>query len=171
MDQVCKRSYTEILEIIKYLPKDEYDRIPKEEIEFYNENKDNSYSFSFDPNKTLQEQNISRETNALIVMLFRNYIATEQQKEKLDIILKQNEEEYQAKLREQYSYDKLFKNSKELSDSNEKSIERQTESIEPNQLEKEKSENVNWSTQKMVVYNKGIWARIRHFLKSLFKKF
>ena len=40
------KAYTEVLEIIKYLPKNEYDKIEKEKINFFEDNKDNSYKFS-----------------------------------------------------------------------------------------------------------------------------
>lgn len=102
-------AYTELLELIKYLPKEEYDRIPKEKIEFYEKNKDDNYEFVFDPTKPLQDQNISRKTNAIIIMLFRDYFATEVQKEKLEVILKQNDEKNQKKASEKYNPDNLFK--------------------------------------------------------------
>ena len=39
------RAYTEILEIIKYFPKEEYAKIPKEKIEFYRKNMDTNYNY------------------------------------------------------------------------------------------------------------------------------
>lgn len=104
------KSYTEILEIIKYLPLNEYKKIPKEQIEFYENNKDPLYKFQYNPSKPLNEQNVLRETKALIVMLFRDALATETQKEKLKNILEQNERIYQKKQREKYNPDKIFKN-------------------------------------------------------------
>ena len=40
------RAYTEILEIIKYFPKEEYAKIPKEKIEFYKKNMDTNYNYN-----------------------------------------------------------------------------------------------------------------------------
>ena len=34
MNLVYKKAYTEILEIIKYLPRDEYEKISKEKLDF-----------------------------------------------------------------------------------------------------------------------------------------
>ena len=112
MNQVYKKAYTEILEIIKYLPHDEYEKIPKEKVEFYKNYRDPLYQFKYNPYKSLNEQNVLRETKAIIVDLFREVIATKEQKEKLNILLIQNEQEYQSKVHEKYSYDNLFKHKK-----------------------------------------------------------
>lgn len=104
------KAYTEVLEIIKYLPKNEYDKIEKEKINFFEDNKDNSYKFSINPNLPLDEQNISIEANSIIIVLFRDYFATENQKEKLNTILKQNEDKYQVEIRNKYNPDDIFKN-------------------------------------------------------------
>ena len=80
LSRVYQRANTEILEIIKNLPLKEQKMIPQEKIDFYERNKDQSYSFKYDPQKSLNEQNVLRETKALIVALFRDVFATEEQK-------------------------------------------------------------------------------------------
>ena len=104
------KAYTEVLEILKYLPKNEYDKIPKEKIKLFETNKDNSYKFSINFHMPLDEQNISTEANSIITILFRDYFATEKQKEKLNVILKQNEDKYQEKIRNRYNPNDIFKN-------------------------------------------------------------
>ena len=103
------KAYKEVLEIIKYLPKEEYERIPKEKIEFFEQNCDNEYNFVFDVSKTLEEQEFLRETNAIIVTLFRDYFASDTQKEKLERILVANEQKYQEELKKKYNPDDIFK--------------------------------------------------------------
>lgn len=110
MEAVYSRAYTEILEILKYLPDDEYERIPKEKIEFFNKYKDNDYEFFFDASMPLEEQNISIEANAIIVALFKECFATDFQKDKLETILENNEKKYQEKLKEKYNPNDIFKN-------------------------------------------------------------
>lgn len=143
MNQVYKKAYTEILEIIKYLPHDEYEKIPKEKVEFYKNYKDPLYQFKYNPYKSLNEQNVLRETKAIIVDLFREVIATKEQKEKLNILLLQNEQEYQNKVHEKYSYDKLFN---------------------------KKSKGINVHSANMIVYKENIFVKIYHILKSIFNK-
>ena len=85
------RAYTEILEIIKYFPKEEYAKIPKEKIEFYRKNMDTNYNFTINPEIDLSKQNISKEANAIMVNLFKEYFATEEQKTKINEILELNQ--------------------------------------------------------------------------------
>lgn len=103
------KAYTEILEIIKYFPKDEYSKIPKEKIEFYKNNMDKDYSFKINPEIDLSEQNISPEANAIIINLYTNYFATEEQKNKIEEILNLNQQKDDQLKRERYNPDNIFK--------------------------------------------------------------
>ena len=152
MEQVqkYKRANSEILEIIKYLPLKEQKMIPQEKIDFYERNKDQSYSFKYDPQKSLNEQNVLRETKALIVALFRDVFANEKQKEKLEIILAQNEQKYQEELRKKYSEKELFK--------------QKTKDIEENVGED------NNNNSQLVVYKENIFTKIRSFIKRFLRE-
>lgn len=110
------KAYTEVLEIISHFPKDEYDRIPQEKIQLFKDNMDKDYVFKIDPTIDLAEQNVSRKAKAILVVLFRDYFATESQKEKLKIILRQNTEREEKAKRERYNPDNLFKKKKATSD-------------------------------------------------------
>ncbi len=81
-------AYSEVLEILKYIPVNNYNKIPKEKIELFETNASREYTFNYDPNKTLEEQNVSKIAQGIIILLFRDYWATEFQKNK--IIAKQN---------------------------------------------------------------------------------
>ena len=116
------KAYVEVLEIIKYLPEEEYKKIPTEKIEFYKNNMDKDYEFIIDPTLDLSEQNISKETNAIIVNLFKDYYATDEQKEIIEKILALNEKKDEQKKREIYNPDDLFNNRKE--DVNNKEIQK-----------------------------------------------
>ncbi|MCI9177128.1 MAG: hypothetical protein HFJ28_00710 [Clostridia bacterium] len=81
-------AYVEVLEILKYIPVEDYNKIPKNKIELFETNANNGYTFKYDISKTLDEQNVSKITKGIIAILFRDYWATESQREK--IINKQN---------------------------------------------------------------------------------
>lgn len=83
-----KMAYTQVLEILKRLPKEEVAKIPTEEIEFLKENCDKTYKYILSPNARLEECQISRKAYAILVVYFKKYFATEIQKQKLDVILK-----------------------------------------------------------------------------------
>ena len=97
------KAYTEILEILKYLPQKERDMIPEEEITFFKKYCDKTYDFHIDKSKPIEVQVQSKETNALIVSLYRKYIIKPEKREMLDKILEQNDKK--AKLEE---YGKLL---------------------------------------------------------------
>ena len=102
-------AYSEVLEILKYISKEDYEKIPNSKIELFETNYNKDYIFKYNPNKTLDEQNVSKTAKAIIAILFRDYWATEIQKEK--IISKQNydrmklEEERKAR----YNSNNLFR--------------------------------------------------------------
>lgn len=79
------KAYTEVLEIIKYFPEYELNKISQEKIDYYKKNMDKNYKFEINPKIDLAEQNISKEASAIIISLFRDYFATEKQKQQLEI--------------------------------------------------------------------------------------
>lgn len=91
-----KTVYSEVMEILAHIPKNDYEKIPIEYINFFENEKDKNYCFVYDVNKTLDEQNVSKEAKLIIAILFRDYWATPHQKE----IIKKNEEIYRNKIEE-----------------------------------------------------------------------
>ena len=85
------KAYTEVLEILSHFSEEEFSKIPKEKIKYFEENMDKNYNYKINPELELSKQCISREANAILVSLFRDYFATESQKEKLDNHEKNNE--------------------------------------------------------------------------------
>ena len=85
------KAYTEVLEII-YFPQEAYNKIPSEKINFYKQNMDKNYIFRINPQIDLSEQNISAEANAIIVNLYTNYLATQEEKNKIKQILYLNQQ-------------------------------------------------------------------------------
>lgn len=114
VDSKYSRAYTEVLEIIKYFPKKEYEKIPIEKIKFYQNNKDNNYIFKIDPQIDLSEQNISKQANAIIINLFTEYFATEEQNIKIKRILTLNQEKQEQEKRQKYNPDNIFEKRKEV---------------------------------------------------------
>ena len=110
INSMYAKAYTEVLEIIKYFPEEEYVKIPKEKIEFYKNNMDRDYVFSINPKIDLSDQDISPEANAIIVNLFKDYFATEEQKIKITEILNLNQKKEELEKRKKYNPNNIFKN-------------------------------------------------------------
>lgn len=112
MEDNFAKACTEVLEILKFLPQDEYEKIPKHEIELLESQKDQFYKFNIDKSLQLQEINISPKANTIIVILWEKYFASHNEKEKLYFILQQNYQRKEERKKEQYNYNNIFKKKK-----------------------------------------------------------
>ena len=102
------KAYTEVLEILKYFSEEEYSKIPQEKINFYKNNMDKNYNYNINPNIYLSKQYISKEANAILITLFRDYFATESQKKTLNNLLNQNQNKLENIRREKYNSNNIF---------------------------------------------------------------
>ena len=76
-------AYKEVLVILDNLIKEDYDKIPKEYIEFRAANCNKDYEFYYDNSKTFEEQELLDDTKYILFGLFEKFGATELQKEKI----------------------------------------------------------------------------------------
>ena len=111
-------SYVEVLEILKHIPKEDYIKIPEEKIEFYKNNMDKNYIYIYNPimPKTL------RKTDAILINLYKNYIAKEDEKQKINQILKLNEMKEEQEKQKKFSPNNIFNNQVEIENINENTI-------------------------------------------------
>ncbi len=142
------RAYTEVLEILKFFPKNDINKIPEENIRFFEKNMDKEYEFHIKPEIELKKQNISMEANAIIVSLFEGYFANEKQREKLDIVLEKNQIKNEALLREKYNPDNILKNRNRIVPQEEKKFE---------------------ETRMTIVHEEKWLKKIFNLIKNLFK--
>ena len=99
-------SYVEVLEILKHIPQEQYNRIPKEKILFYEKNKSKEYKYIYNE----QMPNLSRKANAVLVNLYKEYIADSNEKNKIENILKLNDEKQEIEKQKKFNNIDLFKN-------------------------------------------------------------
>ena len=104
------KAYSEILEILKYLTPEDYEKIPKEKIEVFQTYANKDYNFNYDPDKTLQEQNVSKTARTIIGILFRDYWSTEEQRDKIVKFQQQERIRIEKEKQEKYKSDDIFKN-------------------------------------------------------------
>ena len=83
MENNYPKAYKEVIEILKYVPKESVNKSPQKLIDTFNANMDNTYNFSIDINKSFEEQKILEETKAILANIFRDYWATPYQKERI----------------------------------------------------------------------------------------
>lgn len=103
-------AYREVIEILKYISIEDYNKIPEDKILLFESNANTDYKFKYNPNLTLDEQKVSKRAKAIIAILFRDYWATPEQKEK--IITKQNYDrlENEKEKQKKYKTDNIFRN-------------------------------------------------------------
>lgn len=118
MDKKYAKAYTEVIEILKHIPKEEYDKIPETEIRFYENNCDKNYKYEYDENKTIKEQPISREANAVIISIYMNYFANEKQKGIINEILKQNSINAENEKKKKYDINNIFSKENNINSNN-----------------------------------------------------
>ena len=106
-----RKAYIELLEVLKRMDKALVEKIPKDLIKFFDQNKAEDYDFIYNDNLSLSEQNLNSITLSLLAMLNLNYWC-EDEEHKKELLKKYNENEvkYQEELREKYNPDNLFKN-------------------------------------------------------------
>ena len=104
------KAYTEVLEILSHFSEEEYSKIPQEKINFYKSNMEKNYEYSIDPNIDLSKQHISKEANAILISIFRDYFANDRQRQTLNNLLNQNQEKHEKIKKEKYNSDNIFIN-------------------------------------------------------------
>ena len=96
-------AYKEVLIVINNLVKEDYEKIPKEYIEFLEDNCNNDYEFKYDTSKSFDKQELLDDTKYILFGLFEKFGATEIQKANYNNKLEE-------KKREKYNPENIFKN-------------------------------------------------------------
>lgn len=105
-----KIAATEVLDIIEHLSLNATNKIPMQLLEFFKEVSMQDYKPQFDYSGGLEKINFTPKTKALLAMIYRNYLCSEEERKEFDQKLFENEEKYQQELREKYNPDKIFQN-------------------------------------------------------------
>ena len=110
MNNSYAKAYTEVLEILSHFSAEEYSKIPQEKKNFYKNNMKKNYEYSIDPNIALSKQYISKEANAILISIFRDYFANDRQRQTLNNLLNQNQKKHENIIKEKYNPDNIFIN-------------------------------------------------------------
>ena len=119
-------AYTEVLEILKFIPKTDYNKIPQDMIKVFSYNQNKNYIFNYNPLQSLDDQNVSKKAKLIISILFRDYWAQDNQRAKILNKEKIDRMRFEEEKQEKYNVNNLFKNKQE----NFQNSERNTSLIE-----------------------------------------
>lgn len=117
------KAYTELLEILKHIPAHTFEKIPKENIHMYEDNKDINYEYHYNTDICFEEQNISHLTRILLANLFIDYWATDEERRIIQKHDKNELEQLELEKNKQYNPDDIFASRK-------KKIEQKAQSVE-----------------------------------------
>lgn len=141
-------AYREVIEILKYTNKDDVNKIPSDKILLWRDNMKEDYNFEIDEEKPLSEQNISKEARAILANIFKQYWATDYQKERIETKEKYDVEQIEKEKYAKYNPNDIFKNRKQ---------------------ETSKDGNIS-NTVAMVEYKESIFKRIIDKIKRIFDR-
>lgn len=147
MDSVYSQAFTEVLEVLKNSKKNIISKIPASFIEFLNKYKDNNYMVEIDFSDENWDDKLKKETQAILALIYRDYIVSQEEREKLLVQEKKEKKEQiriENEIREKYNPDNLFKD--------------KTSNI---------INNTN-DTAEMIKYKGSIFTRFINKIKSIF---
>ena len=122
MNEIYANAYQEVIEVLKYTKKEDLIKIPKFKIDMYKKYMNKNNGFKIDKTKSLEEQNISNEAKAILANLYKDYWATDYEKQRIEAKEKYDLEQI---AKEKYSTDNLFNKKEEKTETfshNEKSM-------------------------------------------------
>ena len=142
-----KNAYTEVYTILQDLNEEEYNKIPPEVVEAIKANRNEEYEYELDAELELKDQPMLAETKAILFNMFRDYLATPEQKAK--IIRMQNEARQNNELKKQQRYNiDVFAN-----------------------RQKEDTVQQNSEKTQIVKYKENIFKRILNKIKRFFSRY
>ena len=140
-------AYTEVYEILSCLNNEEYLKIPEELIEVFEENRNLEYEYEINDEQDLSKQPMLKESKAILLNLFRDYLATPEQNQKIKQWLQADRVYLENQKQKQYNNNDFENNKKYEKINNEES-----KTILP-----------------VVIKKQSIFYRIINKLKSFFK--
>lgn len=111
MNVSTQEMYSEVYSILNLLGNSYISKLPQSLFKMIEDEKLDTYNPQYTEDKSLNEQNVKRESLSMIALFHLNYWCnSDEEKQQLKQLFKTNEEKHQAEIREKYNPDNLFKN-------------------------------------------------------------
>lgn len=137
---------TEVLEVLNYISKEDYNKVPRDVIKALEKNKKDDIVFLYNPWKDINEQKMSETARIMLASFFRDYWATPEQREKIKSFQSNRRNIIEEENRQKYE---VFKNKNNIA----------------NASKNEQAENMQ-----LVEYKENFFKRILVFFKKMFRK-
>ena len=142
------KAFKEVYIILRVFGNEIIDKIPIRMMNFIEENMEKNYIFFINEKIPIESQNFRNETLGIISLIYRDYIASKEERKKIIEDDTDSLNKLQAELSEKYNYDNLFKN-----ESKNKNVD----------------DNGAYSTE-LTIYEEKWYIKILNAIFKLFKK-
>lgn len=110
MERAYEEAFTEVEEILKLMPIDLVSRIPAQLRQTISENKATNYKIVI--KEPLEEQKLKKETIVILGLIYRDFLASPEEREKLQIKDSEELRKIEQQMKEQYDVENVFNNKK-----------------------------------------------------------
>lgn len=108
------KAYREVYEILKYIPKEDIEKIPKDFLQTIEDNMDKEYHYKIDENKSFEEQDTLKETKAIISIIYKDYWTTPKRKQELIKIRREQRNALEHEKMKKYDSNIIFRQKEEI---------------------------------------------------------
>lgn len=108
-NKIDTKSYSEVLEILKYIPKLDYDKIPKDVVYKIRKKAKVKSEYKYNEGLPVKYQNISSETLDIMAILYKKYMASDTEKAKIEIFDAMRRKEIEEERIKKYNPDDIFR--------------------------------------------------------------
>ena len=110
MEREYEEAFSEVDEVLKLMPIDLLSKIPVQFRKVISENKDTNYKVNI--KEPLEEQNLKKETIVILGLIYRDFLASPEEKEKLQIKDAEELKRIEQEMQEQYDIENIYKKRK-----------------------------------------------------------
>lgn len=110
-------AYTEVYKILECLEEESYEKIPKEFLQVIEENRNLDYEYEINEEQDLSEQPMLIETRAILLNIFRDYLATPEQRKKIEKWQDEDRKKLEMAKKEKYVIDVFEKKKSNVTNS------------------------------------------------------
>jgi len=110
VERAYEEAFTEVEEVLKLMPIDLVSRIPAQLRQTISENKATNYKIVI--KEPLEEQKLKKETIVILGLIYRDFLASPEEREKLQIKDSEELRKIEQQMKEQYDVENVFNNKK-----------------------------------------------------------
>ncbi len=146
MEKVYEEAFVEVNEVLKLMPIDLLSKIPAQFRQTISDNKATNYKVVI--KEPLEEQKLKKETVAILGLIYRDFLASPEEKEKLQMEDAEELDKIEQEIQKQYNIDNIFEKKKKIKD----------------------VDNQQFSTDITIYKEPNFLSKLFNIIKGIFKK-